>query len=178
MKRITISFATLSIIWMAFAFLPQEKVAWKIEKKYTVTFSSNSVGGVFTKFGGNVVFDKNDLANASFNLTIDPTSVNTGNVSQNGHIQQKEWLDSKQFPSIDFVSTKFAQEGDKFNVFGELSLHGVKRAIKVPFTFSELKKKAKIEASFSFNRFDYGVGNPKDGVDSVLNIKVVMPLKK
>lgn len=178
MKRFSISFATLSILWMAFAFLPQEKLAWKIDKKYSVNFSSKSVGGVFNSFKGEVIFDQNNFKDASFKLTIDPTSVNTGNSMQNGHIQQKDWLDSKQYPSIDFVSSSFTKEGESFIVLGDLTLHGVKKQVKIPFSYSEEKKKAKVLAAFSFNRFDFGVGNPKDGVDSVLTINVVMPLKK
>lgn len=178
MKKKSYNIAALSLIWMAFAFLPQEKLAWKIDKKYSVNFSSQSVGGVFNSFKGEVIFDQNNLKDASFKLTIDPSSVNTGNAMQNGHIQQKDWLDSKQYPSIDFVSNSFVKEGESFVVLGDLTLHGVKKQVKIPFSYSEEKKKAKVIAAFSFNRFDYGVGNPKDGVDSVLNINVVMPLKK
>ena len=178
MKHFTMYIATLSILWMAFAFLPQEKQGWKIDKKYSVRFSSPSVGGEFNVFKGIVVFDKNDLKSASFKLTIDPASVNTGNAMQNGHIQQKDWLDSKKYSSIDFVSTSFFKEGEKYSVFGDLTLHGVKKSIKVPFTYIEEKKKSKVLAAFSFNRFDYGVGKPNDGVDSVLNINVLMPLKR
>jgi hypothetical protein len=54
----------------------------------------------------------------------------------------------------------------------------VKKSIKVPFTYIEEKNKSKVLAAFSFNRFDYGVGSPNDGVDSILNIDVVMPLKR
>jgi polyisoprenoid-binding protein YceI len=178
MKHFTMYIATLSILWMAFAFLPQEKLGWKIDKKYSVRFSSPSVGGEFNIFKGIVVFDKNDLKSASFKLTIDPASVNTGNAMQNGHIQQKDWLDAKNYPSIDFVSTSFEEEDNNYYVVGDLTLHGVKRKIKIPFTFLESKKTAKLDAKFSINRFDYGVGNPNDGVDSVLNIDVLMPLKR
>ena len=178
MKHISMYVATLSILWMAFAFLPQEKLGWKIDKKYSVRFSSPSVGGVFTIFKGEVVFDKSDLNSASFKLTIDPTSVNTGNAMQNGHIQQKDWLDSKKYNSIDFVSTTFLKEGENYTVLGDLTLHGVKKSIKVPFSYIEEKKRSKVLVSFSINRFDYGVGSPNDGVDSLLNIDVIMPLKR
>lgn len=163
---------------MAFAFLPQEKLLWKLEKKYSVRFSSPSVGGEFKIFKGEILFDKNNLDAASFKLTIDPTSVNTGNAMQNGHIQQKEWLDTKIYTSIDFNSTAFKSEGDSYFVFGDLTLHGVKKSITVPFTYIDGKKKSKVLASFSFNRFDYGVGSRKDGVDSILKIDVIMPLKR
>jgi len=178
MKHISMYVATLSILWMAFAFVPQEKLGWKIEKKYRVGFSSPSVGGVFNSFKGEVILDTNDLKSASFKLTIDPASVNTGNAMQNGHIQQKDWLDAKNYSSIDFVSSSFEKEEGSYYVLGDLTLHGVKRKIKIPFTFLEMKKKAKLDAKFSINRFDYGVGSPNDGVDSVLNINVLMPLKR
>lgn len=178
MKQLTLYTATLSILWMAFAFLPQEKLGWRIDKKYSVRFSSPSVAGEFTSFSGSVVFDKNDLAAASFKLQVDPSSVNTGNAMQNGHIQHKEWLDTKQYPSIDFVSTSFERVNDAYSVVGAMTMHGVTRTVKVPFSYTEMKKKANIQANFVINRFDYGVGSPKDGVDSILAIQVVMPLKR
>lgn len=178
MSKSFVYFATLSILWVAFAFSPQEQQAWKFEKKYAVKFFNHSVAGEFTLFQGNVIFDSVDLTKSSFQLQVDPTSVNTGNKMQNGHIQQKDWLDSKSFPSIDFTSSSFVKMAKGYEVIGEMQMHGVKRVIKIPFTFNQAKKKAILNASFSFNRFDYGIGNPKDGVDSVLTIEVTLPLKK
>ena len=178
MSKSFVYFATLSIVWVAFAFTPQENQAWKIAKKFSVKFFNKSVAGEFGMFTGIVNFDKNDLSKASFKLSVDPTSVNTGNAMQNGHIQQKDWLDSKAFPSIDFTSTSFEKNGESYSVVGEMQMHGVKRTIKIPFSFNDEKKKAILNSTFSFNRFDYGIGNPKDGVDSVLTIEVTLPLKK
>lgn len=178
MSKSFVYFATLSVLWVAFAFSPQEQKTWKFEKKYSVKFFNHSVAGEFTVFKGNVIFDTLDLAHSSFQLQVDPTSVNTGNKVQNGHIQQKDWLDSKAFPSIDFASSSFNKTGGGFEAVGHMQMHGVKREIVIPFTFKQIKKKAILSSSFSFNRFDYGVGNPKDGVDSVLTIEVNLPLKK
>ena len=50
---------------------------------------------------------------------------------QNGHIQQKDWLDAKNYPSIDFVSTSFEEEDNNYYVVGDLTLHGAKRKIKI-----------------------------------------------
>ena len=178
MTKSIVYFATLSILWVAFAFTPQEKSTWKIDKKFSVKFFNHSVAGEFTVFKGNVVFDSTNLTASTFQLQVDPTSVNTGNKMQNGHIQQKDWLDSKAYPTIDFTSTSFEKQGGSYQVVGEMNMHGVKRILKIPFTFKALKKKATLNSTFSFNRFDFGIGSPKDGVDSVLTIEVNLPLKK
>lgn len=178
MKRF-ISLVTLSILWVAFAFSPSENNAWKIDKKYAVKFFNKSVGGEFLSFKGEVIFDPAQLENNRFNLSVDPMSVNTGNKMQNGHIQNKDWLDSKAYPSIDFNSTTFEKVGESYNVLGEMNMHGVKRKMKIPFTFTpDGKKKVIVKSTFSFNRFDYNIGSPTDGVDSVMTIEVTMPLKK
>ena len=178
MKQISLYTATLSILWMAFAFLPQEKLGWRMDKKYSVRFSSPSVAGEFTSFRGEVQFDTTNLSGCSFVLNVDPASVNTGNAMQNGHIQKKEWLDSKSYSSISFISSTFTKEAGAYSVLGKMTMHGVTREIAIPFTYMENKNKADIRANFSINRFDYGVGSPKDGVDSILAIQVVMPLKR
>ncbi len=178
MKRF-LSLATLSVLWVAFAFSPSENHTWKIDKKYAVKFFNKSVAGEFLTFKGEVILNPADLSDNRFNLSVDPQSVNTGNKMQNGHIQNKDWLDSKAYPSIDFVSSSFEKQGENYQVFGEMNMHGVKRKIKIPFTYlANGKKKGIVKSTFSFNRFDYNVGSPTDGVDSVLTIEVTMPLKK
>ena len=138
MKQLSLYTATLSILWIAFAFLPQEKLGWRIDKKYSVRFSSPSVAGEFTAFRGEVRFDTTNLSGCSFVLQVDPASVNTGNVMQNGHIQHKEWLDSKSYPSIDFISTSFAKEAGAYSVLGKMTMHGVTREIAIPFTSTKV----------------------------------------
>jgi polyisoprenoid-binding protein YceI len=178
MRRI-LFLVTLSVLWVAFAFSPSEKHTWKIDKKYAVKFFNKSVGGEFLSFKGEVIFNPEDLNGNRFNLSVDPLSVNTGNKMQNGHIQNKEWLDSKAFPTIDFISSSFEKQGENYTVFGEMNMHGVKRKMKIPFTYlADGKKKGLIKSTFSFNRFDFNIGSPGDGVDSVMTIEVTMPLKK
>jgi polyisoprenoid-binding protein YceI len=174
-----LSLVTLSVLWVAFAFSPSENNSWKIDKKYAVKFFNKSVAGEFLTFTGEVIFDPTQLENNRFHLSVDPISVNTGNKMQNGHIQNKEWLDSKTYPSIEFNSTSFEKVGENFNVLGEMNMHGVKRAMKIPFSYTPNgKKKGLVKSTFSFNRFDYNIGSPTDGVDSVMTIEVTMPLKK
>lgn len=176
MNKIKISLVTLSILWIAFAFISNQD--WKITKEYSVQFSNNDVVGVFKKMEGKVTFDESNLTTSKFELSIDLSSVNTGNQVQNGHIKNSDWLDIKKYQFATFVTTSISKNEQGFNANGTFDLHGTKKEIIVPFKFEKSKSKAKIIATFSFNRLDYGVGNEKDGVDTNMKIEVSLPIKK
>lgn len=170
---------TLSLLGVAFSFTTSEVSNWLIEKKYQVKFYNNSVAGEFLGFSGVINFSPDNFKEASFSLTVNPKTVNTGNTLQNKHIQNKDWLETDKYPLINFKSSEFIKSDTGYVVNGDLEMHGVVKRISIPFVFNEKgKKKASIFAKFSFNRFDFGIGNPKDGVDSVLTIETSLPLKK
>lgn len=166
--------AALSFCWVAFAFYNLKE--WKLGKDYAIQFSSNDVGGVFKKMTGKVVFDTTDLAHASFNFTIETASINTGNETQNKHVQNGDWLDVKKYPTATFESVNFSKSNSGYIVNGNFTLHGTTKEIAIPFTFNEKGKKSEIQAKFEFNRVDYGVGSATDGVDPNLKIEVKLPV--
>ena len=176
MNRIKLSFATLSILWVAFAFMTNQE--WKITKEHSVQFSNNDVAGVFKKMDGKVTFDAANLATSRFEFSIDLSSVNTGNESQNGHIKNSDWLDVTKYPNATFITSSITKAEDGYIANGIFDLHGTKKEIAIPFKFEEAKGGAKISATFTFNRWEYGVGNEKDGVDPKMKIEVSLPVKK
>jgi len=66
------------ILLISSAFASYKATSWKILDGYEVKFTSKNPTGIFRKINGNINFDKQDLGSASFDMTIDATSINTG----------------------------------------------------------------------------------------------------
>ena len=73
---------------------------------------------------------------------------------KNKHARSDKWFDAKQFPTIQFASDNFSKTANGYAVEGTLDLHGVKKKVTIPFTFTNNTFKG----SFAVNRLDYGVG--------------------
>ena len=88
----------------------------------------------FSKTSGKVVFDA-QARTGSVDITIDMKSVNTGFADFNGHIQGEDFLDTTQFPTATFKSTKVVFEGDKpKSLDGVLTIKGVSKPVTLTVT--------------------------------------------
>ena len=88
----------------------------------------------FNQTTGTVVLDK--AANqAEVDVTIDMNSVDTGVEVFNGHIKGADFLDTAQFPTATFKSTKVIFEGDKpVSIEGNLTIKGITKPVTLKVT--------------------------------------------
>ena len=68
----------------------------------------------------------------------------------------------KQFPAIEFASTKIVKKGDAYAVTGDLSCKGAKKPVEAMATFvgrgeTPFGFRAGFEATFEINRGDFGI---------------------
>jgi polyisoprenoid-binding protein YceI len=88
----------------------------------------------FDKTSGTVVLDK-AAKTASVDIVIDTTSVDTGYATFNEHIQAQDFLDTAQFPTATFKSTKVDFDGDKPTaIHGNLTIKGVTKPVTLTVT--------------------------------------------
>lgn len=115
-------------------------VTYQVEASHTFPRFSYSHFGLstqlssFSKTSGKVVFDA-QARTGSVDITIDMKSVNTGFADFNGHIQGEDFLDTTQFPTATFKSTKVVFEGDKpKSLDGVLTIKGVSKPVTLTVT--------------------------------------------
>lgn len=129
-------FAVVSAIAaMASSPLMAESLTYKIDPSHTFArFSYNHMGlsdqvNRFNQSSGEVVLDL-DAKTGQVDIEIDTTSVDTGHEGFNGHIQGEDFLNTAQFPTATFKSTKVIFENDKpTKVEGELTIKGVSKPV-------------------------------------------------
>jgi len=144
--------------------------AWTIDPaRSSLTFDGTAMGapftGAFKKFGGQIVFDPNDLSHSYAAITIDITTVDAKDDDRNKYIGTKDWFDSAAFPIAIFKITRFEKTAaDKYIAHGQLTLRDVTRPVDLPFTLeissgADGHKIAKMHGDLALNRLDFGIGN-------------------
>ncbi len=139
---------------------------WCVDKPHSaVTFTVrhlvSQVPGAFNDFDGTVRFDPADPAGAAADITVQASSIDTGNAKRDEHLRSADFFDVAKFPTLTFKSEKVtAKSKDEYELTGALSMHGVTRTVTVPVKFlgaMDAPKKAGFQAVFTVNRKDYGI---------------------
>jgi polyisoprenoid-binding protein YceI len=183
MKRILIAFAGTSFTIAAMA-APEVYV---IDNNHTFpNFSYNHHGysiqmSRFDTTSGKITIDR-EASSGSMDIEILTTSVNTGSKLFNEHIQDVDFLDTKQYPKATFKSTKMVFDGDKLSkVEGDLMLKGITKPVTLEVSnfFCKphpMKKKDACGANASavIKRSDFNMGKyvPAVSDEVTLNIAV------
>lgn len=135
----------------------------------------------FNKTTGTVVLDKAAKTGA-VDIVIDMKSVDTGYETFNGHIQGEDFLDTAQYPTATFKSTKVNFEGDKpVSIDGKLTIKGVTKPVTLKVTnyvnmpHPMLKKDAiGADATVVIKRTEFNAGKfaPHVGDDVTINVSL------
>ncbi len=119
--------------------------------------------GRFDQFEGAFTLDATDAAKSSFDLKIKVDSVNSANEKRDQHLKSPDFFNAKQFPSISFKSTKVVKSGEKYQVTGDLTLHGTTKPVTLDIVPTGSSKGptgaaiAGVEATFKIKRSDFGM---------------------
>src|SRR6266404_1956284 len=71
-----------------------------------------NVRGGFSGVQGTVVYDPADLNASSVDVTIDKTTLSTGDATRDTHVKSADFLDVEKHPTITFKSKKITRDGD------------------------------------------------------------------
>src|SRR3979490_936723 len=108
MKKLIYPIAALAIIIVS-AFTVIKSQNWKIGDDYSVKFTSDDPSGIFRGLKGAVIFDENDLVNSKLDVTVDVSTINTGNGMKNTHAKSEKWFDAEKYPVISFTSSEITK---------------------------------------------------------------------
>ena len=127
----------------------------------------NTVRGKFKEFTGVIQLDETDLTKSSVNVTIQAAAIDTGFPRRDDDLRGPSFLDVAKFPKITFVSSRVEKHAENYFLVGPLTMHGVAREVKMPFTYNgKATDQAGItrigmEGSIVINRQDWGISYNK-----------------
>ncbi len=134
------SLAVLAFAAAGLASLPALADKYIIDTKgahASINFSIQHLGysyltGRFNNFSGDFTYDPKDVAASTINVTIDTTSVDSNHAERDKHLRSGDFLNVEKFPKATFVSKKIVpDDGDEFDVVGDLTLNGVTKSITI-----------------------------------------------
>ena len=88
-----------------------------------------TVRGQFDKVTGTVNIDDKDLTKSTIDVAIDAASISTNDGKRDEHLRSADFFDTAKFPKITFKSKKIEKAGSKLKATGDLTMHGVTRAV-------------------------------------------------
>jgi polyisoprenoid-binding protein YceI len=122
------------------------------------------IRGTFDLSSAELVIGADGAAGSRVRAVIDAATVRTGNDQRDTHVRSPDFLDVETYPSIEFVSTEIRDvDGDTFTMAGELTVHGVTRAVDLECEFLGVTgdpaggERAGFSASASISRAAFGV---------------------
>lgn len=164
-RRLALSLALTTLL----VALPAAAANYKVDGAHSSAvfkikhFGTANFYGTFNGISGSIAYDAAKPEASSINVSIKADSVSSGNGNRDDHIKSPDFLNAAQFPAISFASTSVKKvSGDKLEVTGKLTLHGVTKEITI--TAEKIgegtnpRSKAEIigfEAHFSVDRTDF-----------------------
>ncbi|KMZ11661.1 Protein yceI precursor [Candidatus Burkholderia humilis] len=162
---------------------------YKLDPNHTYpSFEADHFGGVstwrgkFNKSSGDVTLDR-AAKTGTVNVTIDISSIDTGNDKLNEHLQKAEFFDAAKFPTTEYKGTsiKFIGLVTPSEVVGTLTMHGVTKPMNLKiehfkcFMNPMMKKEVcGVEVTTTFDRGDFGMDYGKSygfSLKTVLHIQ-------
>jgi polyisoprenoid-binding protein YceI len=123
---------------------------------------TGSHNGSFGDFSGEVDFNGTpEQSRVSINIKSDSITTDTPDLTK--HLKTADFFDVAQFPDAKFVSTTIKAGGEggaSHTVTGNLTMHGVTKAVTFPATINVTPDVATVESTFSINRRDFNLNYP------------------
>ncbi|HEV3138847.1 MAG TPA: YceI family protein [Pirellulales bacterium] len=129
------------------------------------------IQGRFDEFRGQFTLDSSNPEKSSFELTINPASIDTNNQKRDEHLRSPDFFNAKQFPVMTFKSTAVRPLKNGFEVTGDFTMHGVTKPMTLELVggrtaeFPKGVTRTGYSAEFVLKRADFGLeaGGPMLG---------------
>ena len=134
MKKLTLFVVGLMLPWSALA------SEYKIDDKGAhafIVFKIPHLGysmllGQFKTFSGEFTYDPKNVAASTISVTVETASLDSNHAERDKHLRSDDYIDAKKYPTATFTSTRVNDlGGDKLQVFGNLTLHGITLPITI-----------------------------------------------
>ena len=87
------------------------------------------VRGRFADWSGTLAVDDERPAASSVEVRVRAASIDTEEPKRDAHLRSADFFDVERYPELVFRSTKVEVGGDRLRLTGDLTMHGVTRAI-------------------------------------------------
>jgi polyisoprenoid-binding protein YceI len=132
--------------------------------EFSIAFAFTHVKGRFTDSKGSIMYDPANPENSSVTIIAPAKSLDTGWGHRDEHLRTADFFDVEKYPTITFQSTRLRRNGKDFLMDGNLTMHGVTKAITVPLVLPAPRRSPESgwmiligSTTFKLPRKDYGI---------------------
>lgn len=147
---------------------PADTVTWQIdvthsELTFRIRHFVSRVRGRFGQWSGTIVADPQNLNAGSVEVTIQATSIDTGNERRDADLRSANFFLVDSFPTITFKSTKVGLQGSTLRLTGDLTIKGITKPVVLEGEFNGFEGAAAPRQRIGFsvattvNRLDWGI---------------------
>ena len=123
-----------------------------------------NISGSFKTFQAEAKTEGEDFSTAKINVTVDMASISTNNEHRDAHLRNADFFEVEKHPELTFSSSKIeAIDSNTFALYGELTLKGVTKPVKLDVEFSDVTKdpwggeRAGFTITGKIKRSDWGI---------------------
>jgi polyisoprenoid-binding protein YceI len=109
---------------------------WKIDPAHSSAefkvkhMMISNVKGKFSGISGTLTLDEADPTRSTVEAVVQVATLSTGDEQRDAHLKSADFFDAEKFPTFTFKSTEVGRTAPgEHAVVGELTLHGVSRAV-------------------------------------------------
>ena len=156
-----------------------------------VIFDYNHLGfsttyGMFSGFEGEIMFDQENPAASSVNVSMPVMSMFTGWEAREGHFMSDDFFGAKEGDLVTFTSTSIEVTGDSTAMItGDLSMNDVTKSVVLDAKLNKIgdhpqagKPWAGFDATTSLLRSDFGLGAFAPFVSDEVNVTISLEAMK
>jgi polyisoprenoid-binding protein YceI len=134
--------------------------------KSSLEFNFDQAGaqnkGRFTRFQVSFDFSPESLSASRLEVTVEMSSADTGDQERDDTLRGADLFAAAKLPQSHYTATQFAKTASGYEAVGQLTLRGVTREVRVPFTFRNATENGVAVGYMSgrttLRRLDFGVG--------------------
>ncbi|MEU6355978.1 YceI family protein [Streptomyces sp. NPDC047072] len=123
-----------------------------------------TVRGAFAEYQSRLYFDGRDPARSQAEIIVSTGSVDTGVEQRDAHLAGRDFLDSRTYPRMRFVSTAVeAVESDVYRMTGDLTIKDTTRPVVLELTYIGTVtdpfgyQRAGFDGTTTINRSEWGL---------------------
>jgi len=116
---------------------PVQAAEYKLDPRHSfVEFRIQHLGfswmyGRFNDISGSYAYDPDNPEASTMQLGVDPASIDTNDAERDKHVRGEDFLNVDEYPDASFESTSYSGTAEEGTMKGELTLHGVTKAITI-----------------------------------------------
>lgn len=144
--------------------VPAQAANWRVDPDRSTlgfegTWSGEPFRGTFRSWTAEVEFDPNDLEHARAVVTVDVSSLTSGEDELDMGLKGHQGFEVKAYPAATFVSSGFHRLDDgSYEATGDLTIRGISREIVLIFTLEIEGSEAHMTGKAELLRTDFGLG--------------------